>query len=138
VMLVERIHHERADSRLIRFTDNGQGNSSHNAKIPRYVDLTPEVAAFVAHHAGERFAYHVGGLDRQLPVWYQAWGERMIGGENFISPPHLARGLFAALADGLETDAEYLARKLDQPWCRADLYYIEKLTAILRRLDTGE
>jgi len=26
--------------------------------------------------------------------------------------------------------------KLDQPWCEADLYYIEKISAIFRRLDT--
>jgi len=62
----------------------------------------------------------------------------MIGGENFISPPHLARGVFIALADGLQADPAYLARKIDQPWCRADLYYIEKLSALLRRLDEGE
>ncbi|MBE0534552.1 MAG: PQQ-binding-like beta-propeller repeat protein [Phycisphaerae bacterium] len=134
-MLAERVHHERADSRLVRFTDNGQGNASHNAKIPRYVDLVPEVAGFVARHAGEKFAYHVRGLDRQLPVWYQAWGERMIGGENYVSPPHLARGVFVGLADGLQVPAGELAKKLDQPWCRADLYYIEKASALLRRLD---
>jgi hypothetical protein len=138
LMLTERIHHERADSRLVRYTDNGQGNGSHNAKVPRYVALTPELTAFIAGRAADKFAYHVGGLDRQLPVWYQAWGERMIGGENYVSPPHLARGLFMALADGLKSDPEYLAKKLDQPWCRADLYYIEKLSAILRLLDKTE
>ena len=49
-------------------------------------------------HAGEQLARNVRGLMAGLPVWYQAFGERMIGGENYISPPHLARGLFAALA----------------------------------------
>ncbi len=137
-MLTERIHHERADSRLIRYTDNGHGNYRHNAKIPRYVDLTPELAAFVARLAKDKFTYHVKGLDKQLPLWYQAWGERMIGGENYVSPPHLSRGLFVALADGLQTTPRQLAKKLDQPWCRADLYYIEKLSAILRRLDKAD
>ena len=59
----------------------------------------------------------------------------MIGGENYISPPDLSRGLFVILADGLEDSAQELARFLDRPWCRADLYYIEKCSAVLRRLD---
>ena len=70
-----------------------------------------------------------------LPLWYQSYGERMIGGENYISPPHLARGLFAALAQVTNTTAQDLAKKLDHPSCKADLYYIEKLTATLRKLD---
>ena len=70
-----------------------------------------------------------------LPLWYQAYGERMIGGENYISPPHLARGVFIALADATDAKPQELAAKLDQPWCKADLYYIEKLSAILRKLD---
>ena len=73
-----------------------------------------------------------------LPLWYQAFGERMIGGENYISPPHLARGLFVAAAEGAVLDPEQLAAKLDQPWCRADLYYIEKISAILRKLDRAQ
>lgn len=71
-MVTERIHHERADSRLIRCTDNGQGNYRHNAKIPRYVDLAPELAGLIARVANDKFRYHVAGLDRQLPLWYQA------------------------------------------------------------------
>ena len=70
-----------------------------------------------------------------LPLWYQAFGERMIGGENYISPPHLARVLFIGGADGRVLDPEQLSAKLDQPWCEADLYYIEKISAILRILD---
>jgi len=129
-LVTERVHHELADSRPIR-----QSASSHNAKIPRYVELAPQVSAILRRHAKEKFTYHVRGLAKQLPVWYQAFGERMIGGENYISPPHLARGLFAALADGVRLAPEELCRYLDHPWCKADLYYIEKLTAILRRLD---
>ncbi|MHC4740869.1 MAG: hypothetical protein ACYS8Z_03095, partial [Planctomycetota bacterium] len=83
----------------------------------------------------DKFKANVGALMKGLPLWYQAFGERMIGGENYISPPHLARGLFIAGADGEVLDAEQLAAKLDQPWCKADLYYIEKISAILRRLD---
>ena len=87
--------------------------------------------------APEHLSRNVRDLTTGLPLWHQAYGERMIGGENYISPPHLARGLFAALADGTAAAPAQLAAKLDQPWCKADLYYIEKLCAILRKLDTG-
>jgi hypothetical protein len=43
--------------------------------------------------------------------------------------------MFAALAHGLQERPETLASRLDQPWSRADLYYIEKLTSVLRLLD---
>jgi hypothetical protein len=33
----------------------------------------------------------------------------MIGGEDYISPPGLSRGLFVALADGLKRKPEELA-----------------------------
>jgi len=133
-MVTERVHHERADRRLIRRTKNG----AHSAKVPRYVALTPEVSRMLSDLAGEALERNVRDLATGLPVWYQAWGERMIGGENYISPPHLARGLFAALADGVGAEPDELARYLDQPWCKADLYYIEKLSAILRRIDAAE
>jgi integrase len=131
-LVAERVHHERADDRLIRRSGRG-----HHSKVPRYAELTPELCAILRQHAERKLTYHVRGLAAQLPVWYQAYGERMIGGENYISPPHLSRGLFAALADGLETPADELARWLDHPWCKADLYYIEKLSAMLRRVDHG-
>jgi hypothetical protein len=132
-LVTERVHHERADSRLIR-----RSGQSHNSKVPRYVELVPEVSLLLRQSADEKLRYHVQGLASQLPVWYQAFGERMIGGENYTNPPHLARGLFAALADGLQLPPGELARYLDQPWCKTDLYYVEKLTSILRRTDSSQ
>lgn len=133
-MVTERIHHERADNWLIRPTKVAS-KGLHQAKVPRYVAMTPEVAAMLSEFAPEELSAHVRALMRGLPLWYQAFGERMIGGENYISPPHLARALFIAGADGRVLNIEQLISKLDQPWCKADLYYIEKISAILRRLD---
>lgn len=135
-MATHRVHHERADSWLIRPTRTAS-KGLHQAKAPRYIGLTPELGAMLRQYAGDLLDRNVRALMRGLPVWYQAWGERMIGGENYISPPHLARGVFMALADGCGASPEELAAKLDQPWCKADLYYIEKLTAILRRMNSG-
>jgi hypothetical protein len=61
----------------------------------------------------------------------------MAGGENYTHTPLIARGMFAVLADGVRAPSSELAAKLDQPWCRADLYFIEKLTALQRAVDAG-
>ena len=136
-VVTDRVHHERADTWLIRPT-RVASKGLHQAKVPRYVGLTPELAALLKEHAGEELERNVRALMKGLPLWYQAHGERMIGGENYISPPHLSRGIFSAWADGCGAAPEELASRLDQPWCAADLYYIEKLAAILRRLDKDE
>jgi hypothetical protein len=133
-MVAERVHHERADRWLIRPTKVAS-KGLHQAKVPRYIALVPEVSAMLGEFASEGLKYNLKSLMKGLPLWYQAFGERMIGGENYISPPHLARGLFIGGADGGVISTEQLASKLDQPWCKADLYYIEKISAILRRLD---
>jgi hypothetical protein len=127
----KRVNHERSDHRLVRPT-RGERGGIHQAKVPRYVDLVPELAAMLRRFAGGSLVEHVQDMQRALPLWYQAYGERMIGGENYISPPHLSRGLFVAWADGAGSTRHDLAKKLDQPWCKADLYYIEKLSAIMR------
>lgn len=130
-LAAERLHHERSDSNFIRESARG----AHSATIPRYVELTPELPALLASLGRDAFARNLRDLTQQLPLWHQAFGERMAGGENYTHTPHIARGLFLALADGGLAAPEQLAAKLDQPWCRADLYHIEKLTALLRRLD---
>jgi outer membrane protein assembly factor BamB len=130
-----RVHHERSDHRLVRPT-KGDSGGIHQAKVPRYVDLVPELSGMLRRFTGAELKEHVTGLRRALPLWYQAYGERMIGGENYISPPHLAHGVFTIWADGCGAAPKDLVAKLDQPWCKADLYYIEKLSAVLRRLDT--
>ena len=133
-MLAKRIHHERADDWLIRPTRRAS-KGLHQASVPRYVDIAPELGAALADHATDAVTQNVRALMQGLPLWYQAFGERMIGGENYISPPQLSQGLFLALAFALDAEPAELTAKLDQPWCRADLHYIEKLTATLRRLD---
>ncbi|MBN2475592.1 MAG: PQQ-binding-like beta-propeller repeat protein [Pirellulales bacterium] len=126
-----RVHFEIADPRL-------QGKREHHGTFPRYQQLVPELARMLTDHAGQPLRANLSDLRRELPLWHQAWGERLIGGENYISPPGLARGMFPALAYGLRAKPEELARYLDQPWCRADLYYIEKLTAALRSMEAAQ
>lgn len=124
-LVSQRVHFERAESRL-------QSPRAHHANIPRYLYLTPELGRILADHAGDETIRNLADLDCELPVWYQAWGERLIGGENYTNPPSLSHGLFLAHAYGLSLPRGELERLLDQPWCRADLYYLDKLAAIAR------
>lgn len=133
-LVTERVHHERADTVFVRNTKVAQYNL-HQARLPRYLALAPEVGQMLGEFAKSNLEQNVRGITRDLPVWYHAFCERMIGGENYTSTPTLAYGLFLALADGVQAPADELASKLDQPWCRADVYFIEKLSAILRATD---
>ena len=126
-----RVHHEQADTRFIRIS----GKQAHTAKLPRYLDLVPESARMLRDFAGDALQRNARALSDQLPIWHHAFGERLIGGENYISPPTLSRALFIALSDGVNEPAQQMVAKLDQPWCKADLYYIEKLTAVLREIE---
>jgi hypothetical protein len=131
-LVADRVHFERADTNFVR-----EVRGAHSGSIPRYHDLVPEVASMLRAFAPKEFERNVRALATQLPLWYQAFAERMAGGENYTHTPLLARGLFAALADGLKAPSGELGARIDQPWCRADLYFIEKLAATLRALDAG-
>jgi hypothetical protein len=133
-LVAVRVHHERSDHRLVRPT-KGESRGIHQAKLPRYVDLAPELSRMLARFAGDALAIHLTDLRQALPIWHHAYGERLIGGENYISPPHLSRSIFMIWSDGGEAPPAALASHLDQPWCSADLHYIEKLSAILRRFE---
>ena len=131
-LVSERVHHERADSNFVR-----EVRGAHSASIPRYHDLVPELAAMLREFAPKELERNVRALDAQLPLWYQAFAERMAGGENYTHTPLIARGMFEILADGVRAPSSELAAKLDQPWCKADLYFIEKLAATLRVTASG-
>jgi hypothetical protein len=65
-------------------------------------------------------------------TWPLVGEERQVHfGENFVDPPDLALGGFKALAWLRNGSAEELAKNIDLPFCRADLYYVTKLALVL-------
>ncbi len=104
----------------------------HRHKLALFRDLTPEVAARVRAQAPDAVDA-VWHLFVQLEAtWWLVGEERQVHfGENFQDPPDLALGGFQALAWLRRGGAEVLARRVDLPFGRADLYTLTKLALAL-------
>jgi hypothetical protein len=95
----------------------------------RYRHLTPEVGHFLANyvlmmHQNLMDVY----VDYHRPTWYLAWTvETMWRNECPFAFPTVSIEVFTARALILREPAEKLNRFLDLPWCKADLFYIQKL-----------
>jgi hypothetical protein len=99
----------------------------------RWRHLTPEIGRFLAHYAGSTHEHLMNVyVDYHRPTWHLAWGvETMWRNESPFAFPTMAAEIFAARAWVLNESAEELQRFLDIPWCRADLFYIQKLVSCL-------
>ena len=104
----------------------------HNSKIALFHGLTPEVAALVKAKAPEAVEKVWRTFEALCPTWYLMGEERQVHfGENFVDPPDFALGAFQALAWLRGASREELLRRVDIPFCRADLSYIGKLALAL-------
>jgi hypothetical protein len=116
----------------------GQGDAlwlavaPHRHKLGLFQDLTPEVAALVRGQAPDAVQRVWQTFTALCPTWPLLGEERQVHfGENFLDPPDFALNCFKALAWLKEPSPEELARRVDLPYCRADLYYIIKLALAL-------
>jgi hypothetical protein len=130
-LLELRVNLERINTNILEKTQSGSKNL-HNARLARYCDLVPEVALALTRHTDGLAAARLGAFRAERNAWYLAFGERMIGGENYISPAHMSHAMFngAALVESLGAPA--LWSFIDIPWCKGDLYFIEKCAVALR------
>jgi hypothetical protein len=95
----------------------------------RWRNLTPEIGRFCAGYAGQTHKYLMDVcVDYHRPTWYLAWGvETMWRNECPFAFPTMSAEIFAAKALILHEPAEKLTKYLDIPWCKADLFYIQKI-----------
>ena len=95
----------------------------------RWRHLTPEIGRLCADYAGQTHKHLMDVyVDYHRPTWYLAWGvETMWRNECPFAFPTMSAEIFAAKALILHEPAEKLIRYLDIPWCKADLFYIQKL-----------
>lgn len=139
--LVNWWHRAAREGTLTRFQDTrqldpfiGSGDAlsfkivPHRHKIALFRDLTPAVATRLQTAAPDAVTT-VWTTFRQLcPTWWLLGEERQIHfGENFVDPPDFALDAFRVLRWLHPAPADELARRLDLPWCRADLYHVLKL-----------
>jgi hypothetical protein len=102
--------------------------NNHKSKLALFLDLTPELGTALATAAPEETVVLQRWVERFMPAYYLALGERSIHyGENFLDLPDTVHGLFLAEAFLWHAGGERLARAADLPWSRADLFHIEKL-----------
>jgi len=99
----------------------------------RWRHLTPEIGRLCAAYTKKTHQDLMDVyVDYHRPTWYLAWNiETMWRNECPFSFPTMADEVFAARALILREPAEKLARSLDIPWCKADLFYIRKLILTL-------
>jgi hypothetical protein len=102
---------------------------NRRAVFGRWRNLTPDVARLLRVHARDANAGLMDlYVEHHRPTWWLAWNvETLWGNEVPVAFPTHAREVFAARAMVLEEPAEKLGRYVDQPWCRGDEYYIQKL-----------
>jgi hypothetical protein len=95
----------------------------------RWRHLTPEVGRFLAHYAGQTHKQLMDVyVDYHRPTWYLAWGvETLWRNESPFAFPTMPAEIFTARAWILDEPAGKLASFLDIPWCKADLFYVQKL-----------
>ena len=104
----------------------------HRHKIALFHELSPELAQRVRDHARDSVTKVWDAFQALEQTWWVVGEERQVHfGENYIDPPDLARDGFCALAWLRGAPPEALARRVDLPFCRADLFHILKLALVL-------
>ncbi|MCL4177210.1 MAG: PQQ-binding-like beta-propeller repeat protein [Verrucomicrobia bacterium] len=133
----------KGSGELDPFLGKGDGISfrvaPHRHKVALFRNLTPEVAALMRGKAPGAVAQVWMTFETLYRTWHLTGEERQVHfGENFIDPPDLALGGFQALAWLKAASAEDLARRLDLPFCRADLFHLVKLALCLETTQAPE
>ena len=92
------------------------------------LDLSPELGRELAAAAPDETEVLRTFFTLLMPTYYLAWGERNVHfGENFVDLPDSVQGIFLAHAYLWGADARTLDKQTDLPWCRGDLFHIERL-----------
>ena len=121
---------------LDRFIGNDDALSfrvwPHRHKVALFRDLTPELADWIRRETPQAVTAVWDAFTRLYATWWLVGEERQVHfGENLFDPPDLALGAFQALAWLRGANSDELARHVDRPFARADLYHLTKLALAL-------
>ncbi len=129
-LLELRVNLERMNPKILEATDSTTKHL-HAAKLARFCALTPEVGEAVRTLTDGCGAAHLKDFREARNAWHLAFGERMIGGENYTNPLHFSRALFAGAVLVEQLSPEQISAFIDVPWCKGDYYFIEKCALAL-------
>lgn len=124
-LLELRVNLERVNSRILERTKSASKHL-HNFKLARYCGLTPEIAEALRRHAPGCAEGRLKTFRLERNGWHMAFGDRLVGGENYTNPAHFSRALFAGAAMLEDLPADNLCDFVDIPWCKGDFYFMEK------------
>jgi hypothetical protein len=103
--------------------------SAHRAKLALFRHTTPEIAKLLHARCPDATAKVWRRFTRLCATWWLAGEERQVHyGENLFDPPDFSLDAFSFAARTQSIDT---ARRVDLPFCRADLFYIQKLALAL-------
>ena len=110
-LLERRINLERVNPAFVTRTHSTTSHL-HVFKLARYVDLVPSVGRGVREHVPVA-PTRLREYRAERETWHMAFGDRLIGGENYTNPLHFARSLFAAgaLVEHLDEEAANALRR---------------------------
>jgi hypothetical protein len=129
-LLELRVNLDRMNPRILEKTGSSTKHL-HVSKIARFCDLTPEVGAAIRDLTEGCGPARLRSFREARNGWHLAFGDRMIGGENYTNPLHFSRALFAGATLVEQLPPGQIASFVDVPWCRGDWYYIEKCALAL-------
>jgi hypothetical protein len=125
-----RLDRERLNPGLVEKT-NAASKGLHHFKVARFCDFTSPVAELFDDSTRTLATSRLRAFRAARNSWWMAFGDRLIGGENYTNPAHFSRALFTGAALVERLSSEELCRWVDIPWCEADLYFIEKCALAL-------
>ncbi|MCX5685006.1 MAG: hypothetical protein NT049_15180 [Planctomycetota bacterium] len=129
-LLTIRVNLERTNPNILEPTKSASKHL-HNSKLARYSSLVPEVARAVAQLSDGLARERIKDFREARNAWHMAFAERMTGGENYITPPHISRAMMTTSTFIEDLPGEKLLAFVDVPWCKGDLYFVEKCTYAL-------
>jgi hypothetical protein len=129
-LLELRVNLERVNPKILEATESSTKHL-HISKLARYCDLTPEIGEAIRTLTVGCGAMRLKTFREARNGWYLAFGDRMVGGENYTNPPHFSRALFAGVVFIEQLPPEQITSFVDVPWCKGDFYFIEKCALAL-------
>lgn len=106
----------------------------HNSKIALFQDMTPELAQLLKTEAPEAADKLWRMFETLCPTWHLLGEERQVHfGENRFDPPDFALAAFKTLTWLRDGSAAEMYRRLDLPFCRADLFHVVKLALLVEK-----